>query len=144
MRDFRLFSLEKRRLRGDQPPCCGLPRASSDLALNALGCPWMGHPQLLWQPVPVPHHPLSKEFLPNVEHIFPLLVFKAILPCPIPIRLHKQSFPFLPIGSFQVLEGHNEVTPVPSLLQAKQAWLPQPFMGEVKWWSPHFPIPGGI
>ena len=106
--------------------------------------PGMGHPQLLWQPVPVPHHPLSKEFLPNVEHIFPLLVFKAILPCPIPIRLHKQSFPFLPIGSFQVLEGHNEVPPVPSLLQAKQAWLPQPFMGEVKWWSPHFPIPGGI
>lgn len=27
--------------------------------------PGMGHPQLLWQSVPVSSHPHSKEFLPN-------------------------------------------------------------------------------
>ena len=34
--------------------------------------------------------------------------------------------------SLQVLEGHNEVSPEPSLLQAKEAQFPQPFLtGEV-------------
>ena len=33
------------------------------------------------------------------------------------------------ICSLQILEGHNEVSPEPSLLQAKQAQLfPQPFL----------------
>ena len=36
------------------------------------------------------------------------------------------------VSSLQVLEGHNEVSSKPSLLQAKQAQLPQPFfIGEV-------------
>jgi len=40
-----------------------LPRAPSNLALSASRD---GAPQLLWVPVPVPHCPLSKEFLPDV------------------------------------------------------------------------------
>ena len=44
--------------------------------------------------------------------------------------------------SFQILEGHNEVSPEPSLLQAKQAQFPQPlFIGEVLQHSNHLSGP---
>ena len=46
---------------GCHPPA-QLPRAPSNLALNASRD---GAPQLLWAAVPVPHCPLSREFLPN-------------------------------------------------------------------------------
>ena len=59
--------------------------------------------------------------------------FKTIPPCPTTIHPHKQPFPLLFIRSLQVLEGHNEVSPEPSLLQAKPAQFPQPFLiGEVQ------------
>uniref|UniRef100_A0A8C9F9F6 C2 domain-containing protein n=1 Tax=Pavo cristatus TaxID=9049 RepID=A0A8C9F9F6_PAVCR len=46
--------------------------------------------------------------------------------------LQAAPFPLLFVGSLQVLQGHNEVSPQPSLLQAKQAQFPQPFfIGEV-------------
>ena len=58
--------------------------------------------------------------------------YKTIPSCPITVHPRKQPFPFLFILSLQVLEGHNEVSPQPSLLQAKQAQCPQPFLiGEV-------------
>ena len=54
---------------------------------------------------------------------------KTIPPCPITIHPCKQTFPLLFILSLQV---HNEVSPKSSLLQAKQAHFPQPFLiGEV-------------
>ena len=39
----------------------------------------------------------------------------------------QKLFPLLFIHSLQILKGHNEVSPEPSLLQAKQAQFPQPF-----------------
>ena len=58
--------------------------------------------------------------------------FKTIPPCAITIHPRKQPFPFLFICSLQVLEGHNEVSLEPFLLQAKQTQFPQPFLiGEV-------------
>jgi len=43
----------------------------------------------------------------------------------------KKLLPLLLKSSLHVLEGHNEVSPEPSLLQAKQAQLPQPlFIGD--------------
>ena len=57
---------------------------------------------------------------------------KTIPPYPITTHPHMQLFPLLFIRSVQVLEGHNEVSPEPSLLQAKQAQFPLPFpIGEV-------------
>ena len=56
--------------------------------------------------------------------------------------LKKQPFPFQFIRSLQVLEGHNEVSLEPSLLQAKQAQFPQPFLiGEVLLPSDHLSGP---
>jgi len=45
-------------------------------------------------------------------------------------------------SSLQVLEGHNEAPPKPSLLQAEQAQFPQPFLtGEVLQPSDHLSGP---
>ena len=38
--------------------------------------------------------------------------------------------PLLLVSSLHLLEGHNDVSPEPSLFQAKQAWLHQPFIIE--------------
>jgi len=54
-----------------QPPAAGraashqltLPRAPSNLALSTSRD---GAPQLIWAALPVPHHPLSKEFPHNI------------------------------------------------------------------------------
>ena len=63
------------------------------------------------------------------------IVWYTIHPC-------KQPLPFLFIHSLQVLEGHNEVSPEPSLLQAKQAQFPQPFLiGELLQPSDHLSGP---
>jgi len=65
-----------------------------------------------------------------------------IPPCPITIHPHKQLFPLLFISSFKVLEGHNEVSPEPFLLQAKQAQFLQPLLiGEVLQPSDHLSGP---
>ena len=56
---------------------------------------------------------------PNIQPKPPLSQFKTIPPCPVTIHPHKQPFPLLFIHSLQVLEGRNEVSPEPSLLQAK-------------------------
>ena len=72
----------------------------------------------------------------------PLSQFKTIPPCPITIQPRKQLFPFLFICSFEVLEGRNEVSLKPSLLQAKQSQFPQPFLiGEVLQPSDHLSGP---
>ena len=58
---------------------------------------------------------------------FLLPQLKTIPPCPLTINSRQQSFPILLIRSLQVLQGHSEVSPEPSLLQAKQARFPQAF-----------------
>ena len=101
-----------------------LPRATSSLAWMP---PGMGHPQPPWATCSVRHHPLGEKLPPHIQPKPPLSQFKTIPPCPITIHPHKQPFPLLFIHSLQVLEGHNEVSPQPSLLWAKQPQFPQPF-----------------
>ena len=63
----------------------------------------------------------------NLPH-FSLQPFPLVLSLSTLINNHSLLF----ICSLQVLEGHSEVSPEPSLLQAKQAPFPQPFLiGEV-------------
>ena len=83
---------------------------------------------LLGQPVSVHHHPLGEKLPPNIQPKTPLSHFTTIPLCPITIHPRKQSFPLLFIQSLQVLEGRNAVSLEPSLLQAKKAQLPQPFL----------------
>jgi len=92
----------------------------------------MGHPQPPWATCSVRHHPLGEKLPPNIQPKPPLSQLKTIPPWPITVPPHKQPFPLLFVHSLQVLEGHNEVSPKPSLLQAKQSQFPQPFLiGEV-------------
>jgi len=93
---------------------------------------------LLGQPVPVRHHLLGEKLPPNIRPKPPLSQIKTIPPCPITVHPRKQPFPLLFIRSLQVLEGRNEVSPEPSLLQAKQAQFPQPFFMFV-WRTSHSP-----
>jgi len=124
---------------GPQSPSSSKPPAMGWLPPTTSGCPrshptrsWMppdmGHPQLLWAAVPGPHLPQSKKFLPKSL----LFYFKAIPLCPIIIYPCKKSVSLLLISSLQVLGSRNEISPEPSLLQAEQNQLPQPFLiGEV-------------
>ena len=97
---------------------------------------------LLEQPVPMLHHPLCEKLPTHIQPKPPLSQFKTISPCPITIHTRKQSFSLLFICSLQVLEGHNEVSLEPSLLQTKQAQFPQPFfIGEVLQPSHHLSGP---
>ena len=75
------------------------------------------------------------------------LISNLNLPClclkPFPLVLSLSAIgPLLFIRSLQVLEGHNEISPKPSLLQAKQSRFPQPFLvGEVLQPSDHLSGP---
>ena len=111
-----------------------LPRAPSNLALSAFRGGALSSP--------LPHHHTNKEFLPNISPKSPLFQFKAIPPCPITICPRKKSIPLLFVSSLQVLEGCNEVSLEPSLLQDEQAQIPQPvFIGEVFQPSDHLSGP---
>ena len=88
-----------------QPPCCVQGRQPPDQAAQShiqpgLEClqGWGIH-NLLGQPVPGRHHPLSEKLPPNIEPIPPLSPFKTIPPCPITTHPHKQLFPLLFICS---------------------------------------------
>ncbi|KAK4817094.1 hypothetical protein QYF61_027925 [Mycteria americana] len=72
---------------------------------------------------------LSGQPVPSESTIF---YFKTITPCLITTDPTKNSVPFFLISPLQVLKGRNKVSPEPSLLQAKQPQVSQPFlMGEV-------------
>ena len=90
----------------------------------------MGHPQPPWATCSVRHHPLSEKLPPDIQPKPPLPQFKTIPPCPITIHPRKQPFPLLFIHSLQVLEGHNEVSPEPSL----SAFIKHFYWGFI--WSP--------
>ena len=71
-----------------QPPCYVQGRQPPDQAAQShiqpgLEClqGWGIH-NLLGQPVPVRHHPLGEELLPNIQPKPPLSQFKTIPPCP--------------------------------------------------------------
>ena len=79
-----------------------------------------------------PPHSHSKELPPHIQPQSALLQLHTISPRPAVICPFQELPPLLFGGSLEVLEGCNEVTPQPSLLQAQQAQLPQPvFVGEV-------------
>ena len=121
-----------------QPPCYVQGRQPADQTAQShiqpgLEClqGWGIH-NLLGQPVLVRYHPLYEKLLPNIQPKPPLFQFKTIPSCPVAIHPPKQLHPFLFVRSLQILEGHNEVSPEPSLLQAEQAQFPQAFfIGEV-------------
>ena len=117
--------------------CAGSPTTRPGCPEPHPTWPWippeMSIHNFLGQPVQVQHHPLCEKLPPNIQPKPPLPQFKTIPPCSITIHLSKQPFSLLIIHSLQVLEGHSEVSPEPSLLQAKQAQFPQPFfIGEMK------------
>ena len=93
----------------------------------------MGHPQPPWATCSVHHHPMRDKLPPHIQPKPPLSQLKTIPPHPITIHPHKQPFPLLFLHSLQVLGGHHEVSPEPSLPQDKQARFPQPSpIGEAK------------
>lgn len=62
--------------------------------------PWLGHPQPPWTTCTVPHHPHSKELLPNTYPNFPPLQFVPITPCPITTAPDEESLSGFPVGPF--------------------------------------------
>ena len=116
-----------------------LPRATSSLTLNAsrdgASTTSLGN---LFQCITTL---CVKNFL-LISNLNLLSQFKTIPSCPITINPCKQPYSLLFICSLQVLEGHSDVSPEPSLLQAKQAQFPQPFLtGEVLQSSDHLSGP---
>jgi len=80
------------------------------------------------QPVPVLRHPQSKEVLPRVQMELLTLQFVPIAPCPVAGHHWKESGPILLTPSLKIFRGVYKIPSQPSLLQAKQAQLPQPFL----------------
>ena len=110
-----------------------LPRATSSLALNACrdgaSTASLGN---LFQCVTTL---CVRNFLLISNHNLPSPTLK-------PFPLVLSLFPLLFTRFLQVLESCNEVSPEPSLLQAKQAQFPQPFLiGEVLQPSDHLSGP---
>ena len=72
-----------------QPPCHGQGHLPLDQVAQSPIQPGLGHCQgwgshsLSGQPVPVSHHPHSKEFLPYVQSKPTLFQFKAIASSPV-------------------------------------------------------------
>uniref|UniRef100_A0A8B9GCQ8 DNA helicase n=1 Tax=Amazona collaria TaxID=241587 RepID=A0A8B9GCQ8_9PSIT len=84
------------------------------------------------QPIPGPHHPYSKEFLPHIQSKLPLFKFEPVTPFPVTTVPNEESLPSTPTGPLQILEGCHEVSTQPSLLQAEQPQLSHPiFIREV-------------
>ena len=83
-------------VQGHQPPA----QAAQSHIQPGLEClqEWGIH-NLLGQPVPVCHHPLSEKLPPNIQPKPPLSQFKTIPPCPITIHPCKQLSPLLFICS---------------------------------------------
>jgi len=87
------------------------------------------------QPVPGLHHPESEEVLPHVQLELPMLQkFVPFAPCPVCWAPLKRVWPHPP-------DTHpwdiHKILPQSSLLQAKQAQLPQPFLLGEMLQSPH-------
>ena len=79
------------------------------------------------QPVPVLCHPQSKEVLLHVQTELPMLQFVPVAPCPVTGHHWKESGPILLTPTLQIFRGISKVPSQPSLLQAEQAQLSQPF-----------------
>jgi len=72
-----------------------------------------------------------KSFFPTSNLNLPSFSLQSF-PLALSLSNHVTICPLLLVGSLQSPEGHNEISPEPSLFQAKQAQLPQPsFIREV-------------
>jgi len=91
------------------------------------------------QIVPGLHHPLSKEVFPLVQMEIPLLQFMPVAPCPVSGHHWKESGLILLTSTLKIFIGIYKVTSQPSLLQAEQVKLPQPFLIGEMLQSPHHP-----
>jgi len=89
------------------------------------------------QPVPGLCHPQREEVLPRVQMELPLLHFVPVAPCPVTGHHWKESGPVLLTPTLQIFRGISKVPSQPSLLQAEQAQLPQPFLVGEMIQSPH-------
>ena len=90
------------------------------------------------QPVPV-SHPRHKKIPPYVQSTSTLFQFKTVAPCPVTKGLGKKSLSIFLRSHLYVLNGCKKVSPDPSLLQAEQLQISQPFfIGEVFHPSDHF------
>jgi len=85
-------------------PCHGQGHLPPDQAAQSLvqpgleDCQGGGSHSFSGQPVPGPHHPQSKEFLPYIQSKSPLFQFKAITPCPISTCPCKKSLSSFLVG----------------------------------------------
>ena len=84
-------------------------------------------------------HPHSKEGFPRVQTELPVLQFVPVAPCPVTGHHWKESGPVLLTPTLQIFTGISKVPSQPSLLQAEQAQLPQPFLVGEMLQSPHHP-----
>jgi len=111
-----------------QPPCHEqghLPPdqvAQSPIQPGLEHCQGGGSHSFSGQPVPVPHHPHSKEFLPCIYSKPTLFLFKTITLCPTTTGPCNKSLSGLLLGPLQALEGCYKVTLEP-FLQAEQPQL---------------------
>ena len=68
-----------------------------------------------------------KNFFPHVQMELPMLQFVPVAPCPVAGQHWKASGPILLTRTLKIFVGIYKVPSQASLLQAKQAQLPQPF-----------------
>ena len=120
-----------------QPPCHEqghLPpaqAAQSSIQPGLEPCQGGGSHSFSGQCGPGFHHPHGEEFLPNMSSKSALFWFRAVPPCPITPPPCEKSLAILPVGPSGT-GSSSKVTPEPSLLQAEQPQLSQPFLiGEV-------------
>jgi len=80
------------------------------------------------QTVPVLRHPQREEVLPHVQTELPMLQFVPVTSCPVAGHHWKEFGPILLTPTLQVFLSIYKDPSQPSLLQVKQAQLPQPFL----------------
>ena len=80
------------------------------------------------QPVPVPFHPQNKEVLPCIQTGLPMFQFVPIALYSVAEHHWKDSGSIVLTPTLEIFLSIYKVPLQPSLLQAKQAQLPQPFL----------------
>jgi len=90
------------------------------------------------QPVPVLRHPQREAILPHIQMELPVFQFVPIAPCPVAGHHREESGPILVTPTLEIFIGIYKVPSQSSLLQAKQAQFPQPFLIGQMLQSPHY------
>jgi len=88
---------------------------------------WRLH-NLSGQPVPQPRHPHSEKVFPDVQTEPSAFQLLPIASGPVPRHDQDEPGSVLFAPSFQVFIYIKNIPPEPSLLQAEQSQLPQPFL----------------